>query len=180
MAEAPHTAPGETAAGAEHQSGGLPQFNTEYWPGQVLWFLIIFGVLLFLMRTVFVPRIGGAIIGREDKIDADVSEARRIKAEAEAQADEAAAQMSAARSAAQRVALEARAKAQAEIADQLAVQEAKLAESTAVAESGIAQARDKAMTNVRGIAAETAQAIVERLTGKAASVGEIQAATGKA
>ena len=180
MAEAPHTAPGETAAGAEHQSGGLPQFNTELWPGQIVWFLIFFGILLFLVSRVFVPRIGGAIEGREGKIGGDIAEARRLKAEAEAQAEEAAAQTAQARAAAQRVALEARAKAQAEIAARLAVEEAKLAETTSAAEARIAVARDQAMGNVRGIAADTAQAIVVKLTGKPASAGELQAVAGKA
>ena len=57
MAETPHTAPGETHAATEHESSGLPQFDTAQWPGQIVWFLIIFGVLLLLMRGVFVPRI---------------------------------------------------------------------------------------------------------------------------
>ena len=176
MAEAPHTAPGETATGVEQEAGGgLPQFNTDYWPGQVLWFLIIFGVLLFLMRTVFVPKIGGAIEGREDKIGGDIAEARRLKSEAEAQAEDAAANTAQARSAAQRVALDARAKAQAEAAARMAQEEAKLAETTAAAEARIYAARDAAMGHVRKIADDTAQAMVEKLTGKAASAAELNA-----
>lgn len=182
MAEAPHTAPGETAAGAEHEAGGggLPQFNTELWPGQILWFLIIFAVLLFLMRSVFVPRIGGAMVSREEKIEGDVAEARRLKAEADAQAEAALAQTAAARSAAQKVALDARAKAQAELAARLAEQEATLAESTSAAEARISVARETAMGSVRGIADDTAKAIVEKLTGKAATSAELTAVAGKA
>jgi F-type H+-transporting ATPase subunit b len=177
MAETPST---ETTAHTEHESSGLPQFDTAQWPGQIVWFLIIFAVLMFLMSRIFVPKIGGAIEGREDKIGGDIAEARRLKAEAEAQAEDAAAQTAQARSAAQRVALEARSKAQAEAAAKLAVEEAKLAETTAAAEARIAVARDKAMGSVRTIAADTAQAIVEKLTGKAASAAELQAVGGKA
>jgi F-type H+-transporting ATPase subunit b len=175
MAEEPHTAPGETGAGEEHASGGLPQFNTAYWPGQIVWFLIIFGVLLFLMRTVFVPRIGGAMDNREQKITGDIDEARRLKAEAEAQAAEAAAEMGRARAAAQKVALDARAQAQAGINARLAEEEAKLAQTSAAAEARIGAARDAAMTNVRSIAIDAAGAIIEKLTGRPASAQEVEA-----
>ena len=46
----------------------------------------------------------------------------------------------------------------------------------AEAEARIAAARTQAMSQVRGIAAETAQAIVERLTGAAASAAEVERA----
>lgn len=183
MAETPTTDPvahGGTTGTTEHKSGGLPQFDFAQWPGQIAWFLIIFTVLLLLMRTVFVPRIGGAIDNREDKIGGDIAEARRLKAEAEAQAQEAAAETAKARAASQKLALDARAKAQAEIAASLAVEEAKLAEAAAVAEARIGAARDKAMTNVRSIAAETAGAIVEKLTGLTATAKEVAAVSGRA
>jgi F-type H+-transporting ATPase subunit b len=177
MAETPHTAPGETHAATEHESSGLPQFDTAQWPGQIVWFLIIFGVLLLLMRGVFVPRIGGAIEGREARIAGDIAEARRLKSEAEEQANAAAAETAKARGAAQTVAQEARAKAQGEIAARMAKEDAKLAEAASEAEARIAEARDRAMGNVRNIAAEAAQAIVEKLTGAPASTREVTAAT---
>lgn len=177
MAETPHTAAGETGASTEHASSGLPQFDTSQWPGQIVWFVIIFAVLLFLMRVVFVPRIGGAIEGRAARISGDIAQARLLKTEAEEEAKIAAAETALARAASQKVALEARARAQEELAASLAAQEAKLAEAANAAEARIAAARDKAMGNVRGIAAETAQAIVEKLTGLPASAGEIAAAT---
>ena len=178
MAATPTTDPaahGETTAATEHESSGLPQFDTTHWPGQIVWFLIIFAVLLFLMRNVFVRRIGGGIEDREHKISGDIADARRLKEEAEAQAQEAAADMARARAASQKVAQDARNKAQAEIAARLAEEEAKLAETVAAAEASIAGARGQAMGNVRSIAADTAQAIVEKLTGQAASAKEIGA-----
>jgi len=44
------------AAAAGHGSGGLPQFDPSWWPGQMVWMLIIFGVMFFLFAKVFVPR----------------------------------------------------------------------------------------------------------------------------
>lgn len=167
----------ETTEGTAHaEAGGLPQFDPAWWPGQIAWFLIIFFVVFMLMRTIFVPRIGGTIANRDATIEGDIAKARQLKDEADAQVQAAHAETAAGRASAQKVASEARAKAQAEIAAGLAKEEAKLAESTAKAEASIAQARDKAMGGVRAIAIDTAQAIVGKLTGKPATTAEIDAA----
>jgi F-type H+-transporting ATPase subunit b len=167
-----------TAAPEGAASGGLPQFDFQWWPGQIAWFLVIFVLLLLFVRLFVSPRVGGTIDAREDKISGDIADARRMKEEAEAQAAAAAAETAQARAAAQRVAAEARAKAQAEVAARLAEEEAKLAEKGAEAEARIAKARDAAMANVAGIAGDAAGAIVAKLTGKSATAAELSAARG--
>jgi F-type H+-transporting ATPase subunit b len=164
------------AAAAEHSSGGLPQFDPTWWPGQMVWMLIIFGVMFFLFAKVFVPKVGGAMDDREDRISGDIGAARRLKDEADAQAAAAAAETAQARASAQKLALDAKAKAHAEAAQREALEEAKLAETLAKAETQIVAARDQAMTHVRDIASETAGAIVEKLTGAAATSDEIRSA----
>jgi F-type H+-transporting ATPase subunit b len=166
------TAPAPAGGGVS----GLPQFDAQWWPGQIVWFLIIFALMLLFVRIFAAPRVGGTIEAREGKISGDIADARRMKEEAEAQAQAAAAETAQARAAAQRVAADARAKAQAEVAASLAAEEAKLAEAGAVAEARIARARDAAMANVASIASEAAGAIVSKLTGKTASVAELKAA----
>ena len=49
------------------ESGGLPQFDFSWWGGEIVWMLVIFGILYLLFARVFVPRVGGAIAAREDK-----------------------------------------------------------------------------------------------------------------
>ncbi len=171
-------AEGAHAAAEGHESGGLPQFDFSQWPGQIAWFLIVFFVVLAFMRFVAVPKVGGTIEAREGKIAGDIADARRMKDEADAQAQAAAVEAAQARAQAQKLAAEARAKTQAEISARLAEEEAKLAAAGAQAEARIAKARDAAMGNVQTIGAETAQAIVEKLTGKAASAAELSAARG--
>ncbi|MFI4975275.1 MAG: hypothetical protein ACHP84_12110 [Caulobacterales bacterium] len=164
------------SAAAEQGSGGLPQFDLAQWPGQMFWMLIIFGVLLILFARVFVPRIGGTIAEREDKIGGDIHDARRLKEEAEAQSAAAAEELSQARARAQRLAQDAKAAAHSEAAARQAEEEAKIAEVLAAAEGRIAVARDEAMGHVRSIAAETASVIVEKLTGAGASTAEVERA----
>src|SRR5437660_7065744 len=166
----------EGAAAVEARPPGLPQFDLQWWPGQIVWFLVMFLVVLAFVRLFAAPRVGGTIEAREDKIGGDIADARRLKDEAEAQAAAAAADTAQARAAAQRVAAEARAKAQAEVAAKLAVEEAKLAAKGAEAEARIGKARDAAMTNVAAIASDAAGAIVAKLTGRAATAAELTAA----
>src|SRR6185369_10414015 len=163
-------------APAEHASAGLPQFDFAWWPGQIVWFLLMFFFVLAFVRLFAAPRVGGAIEERETKISGDIADARRLKDEADAQAAAAAAETAQARAAAQRVGAEARAKAQANIAARLAEEEAKLAASGAEAEARIGKARDAAMANVAGIGADTAKVIVEKLTGRTATAAELAAA----
>lgn len=171
----------EAAGGHEGGAGGLPQFDPTWWPGQIVWLLIIFAVVYVLMSKVFVPKVGGAIDRREGQIAGDIAAARRLKEQAEAQAAEAAAETAQARARSQKVAADAKARAVAEAAARAEVEEAKLAQTLTAAEAEIRAARETAMTNVRAIATDTAQAIVAKLTGQPATAKEVdQALAGRA
>jgi len=161
---------------AEHASSGLPQFDLSQWPGQMVWMLAIFLTLYALFTFVFVPRVGGTIAAREDKIGGDIGEARRLRDEAEAQSKAAAEELAQARARAQKFAADAKASAAAEAARRQAEEESRLAQVLADAEGRIGAARAEAMSQVRGIAAEAADAIVARLTGQGADPAEVERA----
>jgi F-type H+-transporting ATPase subunit b len=164
------------ARAAENGPSGLPQFDLDQWPGQMVWMLIIFGILFLLFRYVFVPKVGGTMAQREDKIGGDIKQARRLRDEAEVQAKAAADEVAQARARAQRLAADAKAAASAETERRQGEEEARLGQLLTDAESRINAARAEAMTHVRGIAAETAEAIVGRLTGAAPDAAEVERA----
>ncbi|MFI4936468.1 MAG: hypothetical protein ACHP7N_17810, partial [Caulobacterales bacterium] len=113
------------SAAAEHGSGGLPQFDLAQWPGQMVWMLVIFGVLLIVFARFVVPRLGGTIAAREDKISGDIGDARRLRDEAEAQSQAAAEELATARGRAQKLAADAKAAATAQAAARQAEEDAK-------------------------------------------------------
>ena len=166
----------QAAAGTEQGSAGLPQFDPTQWGGQMVWMLIVFGVLLILFARVIVPRVGGTIARREDKISGDIGEARRLRDEAEALSKAAAQELAEARARAHRMAADAKAAAGAEAASRQAEEEARLSVLLSDAEARIAAARAEAMSHVRGIASEAAEAILARLTGEPAGADEIERA----
>jgi len=173
-------APQATGASTEAQggasSGGLPQFDNTQWGGQIVWLALIFLVLYLVLSKVLLPKLGRAIDEREGKIAGDIADARRLKEEAESQAAAAQAELAEARSKAQKTAADAKAKAAANAAERQAAEEAKLNERLATAEAEIRAARDQAMGNVSAIAVDTAQAIVEKLTGEKVTKTAVKAA----
>ena len=172
-------APSETHAGTEaaHDSGGgLPQFEFQWWAGQIFWLLIIFAVLYVLLSRIFLPRLRGVKDERAATIATAVDTARQVQAEAAGQAEIAKAEVEQARAASRATAAAAKARvteaANARAAEEEAVVNARIAE----AEAAIGKTRDAAMTNVSSIASDTARAIVEKLTGKAATAAEADVA----
>jgi F-type H+-transporting ATPase subunit b len=159
-----------------HESGGLPQFRFEHWGGQIVWLLIVFAILYALLAKVFVPRLRGIQDTRAKTIADAVEQARRVQAEADAQAVAAKAEIDDARAQARRLAADAKAQAQAELTASQAVEDARLKVELDKAEERIRAMRDRAMANVGQIAADTAQAIVAKLTGAAPSRAEVDAA----
>ena len=172
-----HGSAGTTEAAAHGgESGGLPQFRFEYWGGQIVWLFLIFAVLYVLLAKVFVPKLRRIRDERASTIATAVTQARSVQAEAEAQAAAAQAEIAEARNRSRRVAADAKAKAASDLALSQKAEDARLQAQMDEAEARIRGLRDQAMTNVRGIAVETAQAIVQKLTGQKMTTAEVDVA----
>lgn len=169
-----HEVPAGTTEVAGHggEGGGLPQFRMEYWGGQIIWLLILFAILYFLFARVFTPRYRKVVEARRATIDGALEEARRVQADADAQAAAVKAEIDQARANARRMVADANAKAAAEIAQSQAAEDARLSAELEKAEQRIRATRDSAMANVEAIAADTAEAIVQKLTGSAVNAAE--------
>ncbi|HYE43762.1 MAG TPA: hypothetical protein VEA15_10250 [Caulobacteraceae bacterium] len=180
----PHGAPDATHASTEaahggEGGGGLPQFEFEYWGGQIVWLLLIFAVLYLLLGKVFVPRLRRVIDQRAQTIADAVEQARKVQTETEVQAAAAQAELAEARARAVRTGAEAKARIAEDVAKRQAAEEARLNERMAEAEARIRAMRDAAMANVGTIAADTAKAMAEKLTGAPAPAGDIEAAVAR-
>ena len=166
----------ETSTAQPTDSGGLPQFKFEYWGGQIVWLVVLFALLYLLLARVFIPRLRRVRDQRDAAITGAIEEARRVRAEADGQAAAAHAEMSEARAKAQAAAADAKHRANLEAGERQRAQEVELNAKLAEAETRIRASRDAAMGSVREVAADTAAAIVERLTGRAAAPQEVEAA----
>ncbi len=158
----------------------MPQFDTSTWPGQIFWLLISFALVYAVLSRVFIPRMRHGIDTRRERIGDDMAEARRLRDEAEAQAEIARAQMAEGRARAQRTAADAKAKAAHEAAERQRLLQGELDARLTQAEGRIRVSRDQAMGQVRGIATETAAVLAEKLSGRPATTAEVDAAAARA
>jgi F-type H+-transporting ATPase subunit b len=146
---------------------GFPPFDAHSFPSQLLWLALTFIALYLLMARVALPRIGSILEQRRLRIADDLAQAQRLKSESDAEIAAHENALNEARNRAQMLANERRARASAEAEVRRKQVDAKLSHHISEAERAIAATRSAAMTNVRGIASETASAIVERLIGAA-------------
>lgn len=179
-----HPEPFEGQEGVIHETPQehkvFPPFDATTFASQLLWFVITFAVLYYLMAKVALPRIGGILEGRRDRIAADLDQAERLKGESE---DAAAAYEKAlgdARARASGIADTARDAAKAKAETQRAEVEEELAGKLTAAESRIAEIKNEALAEVGAIAGDAAEAVVTRLIDAKLTAGEVKDAVAEA
>lgn len=166
---------GNAADAAAHGGGTFPPFDASTFPSQLLWLVISFGLLYWLTSRMIIPRIGGIIEDRRDRVANDLAEAERLKEETDAAIASYEKALADAKQRAHAIAQSTRDEINAEIEAKRAEIDADLAEKAAAAEKRIADVRAAAMSEVDLIAADAAEAVVARLIGSA-SRSDIDAA----
>jgi F-type H+-transporting ATPase subunit b len=155
---------------------GFPPFQKDTFASQLVWLALTFVLLYLLISRIAVPRIGGIFDERSKRIEGDLAAAQRLKGDSEAALAAYEKSLADARNRAQTIAGETRDKLNAEAEERRKALEADLNTKLAAAETQIAKTKSDAMANVRGIAVDTAAAIVERLTGAAPPAPAVNAA----
>lgn len=165
------------AAGAEaHGSAGFPPFEPTFFPSQLLWLAITFGLFYFFLQRVALPRLGGIIEVRRDRIAQDLDQAALLKQEADAAIAAYEQGLAEARKKANLIGQQARDAAKAEADAERKTVEAGLDRKLSEAEARIAEIKGSAMKDVGTIAEETSAAIVQSLIGGNVSPAEASAA----
>jgi F-type H+-transporting ATPase subunit b len=177
MAES-HGGAETTAAHTEAEGGKheFPPFQKDTFASQLVSLLIAFVALYLIVSRIALPRVGSVIDARQNAIDGDLADAQRLKDESDAALKAYESELAGARSRAQAIGAETREKLNAAAEAERKTLEEQLAHKLADAEKTIAATRTSAMSNVRGIAADAAVAIVQRLTGTAPDVKSVEAA----
>jgi F-type H+-transporting ATPase subunit b len=154
----------------------MPQFDfANVFVPQLFWLAIFFVVLYFGVVRTTLPRLGKVMDARESTIAGDLASAREAKDRADALAEETRIEGERHREAARAAILAAKEEAAAANAGRLATADAAIAAELAEAHQRIATARDAARGSIRDLAAESAQAIVGKLTGAEPSSEAVRA-----
>ncbi len=167
MAESHGNAKGtnaHTEADGGHKAP-FPPFQKDTFASQLVSLLIAFALLYLIVSRLALPRVGKTIDDRQNAIEGDLAAAQSLKDQSDNALKAYESELAGARSRAQAIGAETRDKLNAASEAQRKTLEDQLSVKLADAEKTIASTREAAMSNVRGIAAEAAAAIVQRLTG---------------
>lgn len=156
--------------------GTFPPFDPATFPSQLLWLAITFGLFYLFLKRVVMPRVGGIIDVRNDRITQDLDQAAKLKGEADAAVAAYEQELAEAKTNANAIGQQASDAAKAEAETARKKVEAALDQKLGEAEARIASIKANAMKEVGTIAEDTASAIVEALVGGKASKAEIAAA----
>jgi F-type H+-transporting ATPase subunit b len=157
-----------TVAHTEAEGGHkapFPPFEKSTFASQLVSIVIAFVALYLIVSRIALPRVGGVIDARQNAIDGDLAAAQKLKDESDSALKSYESELAAARARAQAISTETRDKLNAASEAERKTLEEQLSLKLADAEKTIASTRESAMSNVRGIAADAAAAIVQRLTG---------------
>jgi F-type H+-transporting ATPase subunit b len=171
----PSGANAHSAADGGHKAP-FPPFQKETFASQLVSLLIAFVALYLIVSRIALPRVGSVIDARQNAIEGDLAEAQRLKDQSEAALKAYESELTAARSRAQAIGTETREKLNAASEAERKILEEQLSAKLSEAEKSIASTRQAAMSNVRGIAADAAGAIVRRLTGIAPEAAAVNSA----
>jgi F-type H+-transporting ATPase subunit b len=143
----------------------FPPFQKDTFASQLVSLLVAFVALYLIVSRIALPRVGSLLDERQKAIEGDVAEAQRMKEASDAALNAYETELASARARAQGIGAETRDKLNAASEVERKRLEDRLSQKLAEAEKTIASTREAAMRNVRGIAADAAAAIVQRLTG---------------
>jgi F-type H+-transporting ATPase subunit b len=166
VAESHGDAKGTTAhTEADAHGRAFPPFQKDTFASQLVSLLVAFVALYLIVSRIALPRVGSVLDERQNAIEGDLAQAQKLKDESDGALTAYERELAAARSRAQAIGAETREKLNAASEAERKTLEERLSHKLAEAEKTIASTRQSAMSNVRGIAADAAAAIVQRLTG---------------
>ena len=157
-------------------SGGFPPFERSTFASQLVSFAVAFVLLYVIVSRLALPRMRKVLSARQGAIDSDLAEAQRLRDESDGALKAYESELAGARAKAQGIGSEIRDKLNTQAEADRKTLEERLASRLADAEKSIAATRATAMGNVRGIAADAAGAIVQRLTGTAPEPSAVETA----
>ncbi len=161
-------------AGQAAPKSGLPQLDTASYTPQLFWLALTFLTLMFVMARIVLPRVADVIGERQDRIKRDIEAANRLKSETDKALGDYEKALSDARANASGIAKQTRDKLAAETDAEKGRAEAKITAKLQEADTRIAATKTKALTAVNDIAAETARAVVAKLSGQDVNLDDVR------
>jgi F-type H+-transporting ATPase subunit b len=159
----------------------MPQISqiADVYASQLFWLVIFFGALFVIVGLGIVPKVQATIDSRDDKIAADLKAAEAAREAADALENVYRTGMDKGRAEAGKLTADAKVAAIKATEQSIAKADKAIATKADKAAAKIAEARDAALAEIEGIAAEVAQAMVQRVGGLTVEPAAARAAVAK-
>lgn len=168
------------AQAASEGGAGLPQFDSSKFLPQLFWLTVLLLIFFAAIRSNALPKIGGALEDRRQKIDDDLDKAASHREEAEAAMAAYEQALANATAEAQSIHRDAAQQIAEKSTERRTALAARLAEDTKAAEARIAAAKEPAMASLQDMAAEVVQEAAAKLAGIKVSKADADAAVAAA
>lgn len=145
----------------------MPQLSqlALVYQSQWFWLLLVLGAIYFFVGRGIVPKVEATVDQRDAQISADLAEAERLRAEADATEEAWRARINAAHAEAQALAHDAKDRSLRDTEKRVSAADQKLAAKAEEAAKALDEARQNALAEIEALAAEAARDIVAKLTG---------------
>ncbi|MFN0194250.1 MAG: F0F1 ATP synthase subunit B' [Aestuariivirga sp.] len=153
-----------SAEGGHAPKAGMPQLDTTTWVPQLFWLAVTFIALYMVVSRIVIPKTGGVIAKRKATVEGDLAAAQALKADSDKAVEAYEQSLAAARAKASGIAQENRNALGSEIDGERAKLDAALSAKAAEADKRISAAKSKALSSVKGVAADIARDIAIELT----------------
>ena len=156
----------------------MPQISqlALVYQSQWFWLVVTLLAIFFLVGRGIVPKVEATVDARDAKIAADLAEAERLRAAAEAEEEVWRKKMNDAHAEAVIAAAAAKTSSARDTEVRVKAADVEIAKKLDAAAAALATARSSALTEIEGVAAEAAREIVAKLTGAAVSADAARAA----
>lgn len=151
----------------------MPQLNPAAFIPQLFWLGVTFILLYILMRQVAIPHVAHVIENRRARLEGDLGRAADCRAQAEGVLAAYEKALASARADAQATLRQISEKMAAEAAERQHRLAAELAGKIAEAERRVAESKERALADIRSIAADVGGTMVEKLTGTRPGAAEM-------
>ena len=132
---------------------------------QWFWLLLVLGAIYFFVGRGIVPKVEATVDQRDAQIAADLAQAERLRAEADATEEAWRAKINDAHAQAQALAHDAKDRSLRDTEKRVSAADQKLAAKAEEAAKALDDARKSALAEIEGLAVEAARDIVAKLTG---------------
>ncbi|GAB4143049.1 MAG: F0F1 ATP synthase subunit B [Sphingomonadales bacterium] len=154
----------------------MPQFDPAVISPQLVWLLITFGIFYMLMARWALPRIGGVLEEREERVADDLDQAEKFRRDAEQAQSQFEDTLAGARAKATQLLNEARSEAQQKVDARLRKLDEELAGRAQQAEQRIAEDKRAALAALETVAQDACGAIIAKLVGDAVPATDVEKA----